>query len=65
MSEPAGFDTSTWYVLARECDRRGVEWVLWGIGEGPDLGKVEANEGLFFVGEWERARDLWRAFAEQ
>lgn len=63
MSEE--FDTSIWYVIGCDCDRRGTEWVLWGIGEGPDMGKVEANGGPFFIGEFDRARDLWTAFAEQ
>jgi hypothetical protein len=65
VTEPAKFDTSVWYVIAVECDRRGTEWVLWAIGDGPDLGKVEANGGPFFVGEYERAGELWHAFARQ
>lgn len=58
-------DTSVWYIVAQDCDRRGTEWVLYGLGDGPDVGKVEAHSQPWFVGEFDRARDLWRAFAQQ
>ena len=55
----------TWVVVAVDYDRRNVEWVLWAFTDGVEIyaGKVEANGGQFFEGDYERAASHWRAFA--
>ena len=64
---PEGTKPPTWKVYGIDYDKRGVEWVLWGLSDEEQIymGKVEANGGQFYEGDWETAQRHWRAFVTQ
>ena len=73
MSEPVDDQTaagepderpSTWKIFGIDYDRRSTEWVLWGLSDDVQiyLGRVEANGGQFFEGDFDQAVRLFHAF---
>ena len=56
-----------WRIFGIDYDKRGVEWVLWALTDDEQIyaGRVVANGGEFYLGDFETAESHWRAFATQ
>lgn len=60
----AADEATGWHVTAVE-HHRGTEWVLLALGDGTELGRVDANGTAWFIGDYDRAAELWQAFSGQ
>ena len=55
-------EPDTWVLIAIAYDRRRVEWTLWAFGRDRSAGRVEANEAVWFSGEFGQAGRIFDAF---
>jgi hypothetical protein len=52
-----------WRLVDVEHSRQGVEWELWRLGDPGLIGRVDANGAEWFLGDYDRAADLFRVFS--